>query len=80
MNQLYIIHTSSVKYKLYDTSFISMRRYTNIPLPDELAKQIDEIIETSKWGYKTKSEFIKEAVRQKLIELDKLKRDFKKKK
>ena len=47
-----------------------MRKYTNIPLPDELAEQIDRLIKTANLGYKTKSEFIKEAVREKLIRLD----------
>ena len=55
-----------------------MRRYTNIPLPDELAKQIDNVIKTAELGYKTKSEFVKEAVRERLIELAKFK-GFKKK-
>lgn len=45
------------------------KRYTNIPLPDELAKQIENVINTSELGYKTKSEFVKEAVREKLREL-----------
>lgn len=49
-----------------------MRRYTNIPLPDELAKQIDRIIKRGELGYKTKSEFVKESVREKLIELHRL--------
>ena len=55
-----------------------MRRYTNIPLPDELAEQVDGVIETAELGYKTKSEFVKEAVRERLIELGKFK-TFKKK-
>lgn len=55
-----------------------MRRYTNIPLPDELANQIDKVIKMAELGYKTKSEFVKEAVREKLITLIKFK-EFKKK-
>ncbi len=47
-----------------------MRRYTNIPLPEELARQIERVIETAEFGYKTKSEFVKEAVREKLMKLD----------
>lgn len=54
-----------------DGSIMDMRkRYVNIPLPDELAKQIDEIMETIGLGYKTKSEFIKEAVREKIMKLN----------
>lgn len=48
-----------------------MRRYTNIPLPDELAKQIENVINLAEFGYKTKSEFVKEAVREKIIQLSK---------
>ncbi len=59
-------------------SLILMRRYTNIPLPDELAEQIDGVIETAELGYKTKSEFVKDAVRERLIELGKF-NTFKKK-
>ena len=50
---------------------IKQRRYTNIPLPDELAKQIDGVMNLAEFGYKTKSEFVKEAVREKLIALSK---------
>ncbi len=47
--------------------------YVNISLPGELAKRIESIINQNKLGYKTKSEFVKEAVREKLIKLDSLK-------
>ena len=47
--------------------------YTNIPLPNELVNQIDNEIKHGESGYKTKSEFVKEAVREKLRELIKLK-------
>ena len=50
-----------------------MRKYVNIPLPNELAEQIDDVIKITKFGYKTKSEFIKETVRDKLIELSEFK-------
>lgn len=47
------------------------KRYTNIPLPEELARQIDKVITLADFGYKTKSEFVKEAVREKLIQISK---------
>lgn len=50
-----------------------VRKYTNIPLPDELADQIDNVIKETILGYKTKSEFVKEAVREKLLRLINLK-------
>ncbi len=55
------------------------KRYTNIPLPEELAVRIEGVIETAELGYKTKSEFVKEAVREKLLELERFE-GFKKKK
>jgi len=45
------------------------QEYINIPLPIGLAKEIDDIIKEGEYGYKTKSEFVKEAVREKLREL-----------
>lgn len=50
-----------------------MRKYINIPLPDDLAKQIESIIEKLELGYKTKSEFVKEAVREKIVKLSEFK-------
>lgn len=51
-----------------------VHKYTNIPLPGELTKFIDDwVLEKGELGYKTKSEFVKEAVREKLIRLINLK-------
>ena len=66
--------------KLSYVSLMGMpKRYTNIPLPEDLAMQIERVINTAELGYKTKSEFVKDAVRGKLIELGKFE-GFKKKK
>ena len=48
-----------------------MSKYKNIALPDELIERIDSIIKRSKMGYKTRGEFVKEAVRSRLKELAK---------
>lgn len=40
--------------------------YVNIPLPKELVEQIEKIMKIGKYGYKTRAEFVKEAVREKL--------------
>ena len=40
-----------------------MGEYTNIALPKELSDRIDKVIKHSDLGYKTKGEFVKEAVR-----------------
>ncbi len=47
-----------------DTQINKMEGYTNISLPKDLAEKIDKIIQKSKKGYKTRSEFVKDAVRR----------------
>jgi metal-responsive CopG/Arc/MetJ family transcriptional regulator len=37
--------------------------YDSISLPKEFVKKIDKVIETTEYGYKSRAEFIKEAVR-----------------
>lgn len=43
-----------------------MRRYTNVALPSDLIEQIDKIIKKKGMGYKSRGEFVKEAVRSSL--------------
>jgi len=45
--------------------------YKNIALPGDLVERIDTIIKNSKLGYKTRGEFVKEAARNSLKELNK---------
>ena len=45
---------------------MSSNDYTTIKLPKELLEQIKKILETNQYGFKTKSEFIKEAIREHL--------------
>lgn len=52
---------------------MDIKKHICISLPEDLAKQIEFIINNGGMGYKTKSEFVKEAVRKNLIELNKLK-------
>jgi len=48
--------------------------YVTLKIPKELANTIDEIIKSRKaFGYKSRAEFVKEAIRTKLIELEKVK-------
>jgi metal-responsive CopG/Arc/MetJ family transcriptional regulator len=44
-------------------------RYVSVSIPEELIKEIDKILEKSKFGYESRPEFIKEAVRRRLEEL-----------
>jgi len=46
-----------------------MRKYTNVALPFDLIEQIDNIIKEKGMGYKSRGEFVKEAVRNLLKEL-----------
>ena len=38
-------------------------KYVNISITEELAKQIDEYMKKSKEGYRSRAEFISEAIR-----------------
>lgn len=49
------------------------RRYTNIGLPDELIAKIDKVIAEGNLGYKSRSEFVKEAVRDLLLQVASIK-------
>jgi len=49
-----------------------MADYGTVRLPSELLKEIEEIIKQGKYGYKSKSEFIKEAIRRRIEELKRL--------
>jgi Arc/MetJ-type ribon-helix-helix transcriptional regulator len=48
-----------------------MRKYTNIALPDDLVGQIDKVIKKGGYGYKSRAEFAKEAVRMLLRKIEK---------
>lgn len=51
-----------------------MRRYTNVALPDEMIERIDKLVKEDDLGYKSRGEFVKEAVRHLLLNLTKLKK------
>jgi len=43
--------------------------WQTVGLPKDLLDLVDHIIETGKMGYTSKSEFIKEAIREKIVRL-----------
>ena len=47
-----------------------MSEYTTISVPNDLIERIDKIIKEGAWGYKTPTEFIKDAIRIHLRELE----------
>ncbi len=46
-------------------------KWTTLQLPEDLVKNVDEIISTEGLGYTSRSEFIKEAVRLRIQEIKK---------
>ena len=48
-------------------------KYTNIGLPEDLIKAIDETVKKSGLGYKSRGEFVKEAVRNFLMRIKRYK-------
>ena len=47
------------------------KRYINIALPESLIKKVDYFVKQDEWGYKSRAEVIKEAVRDILIKFSK---------
>ena len=47
------------------------KRYVNVKIPVELAGEIDKILEKKLLGYRSRAEFVAEAVRDKLIQVKK---------
>ena len=47
------------------------KSYVNVKLPIELADEVDKIIEKKQLGYRSRGEFVAEAVRDKLIQIKK---------
>jgi len=45
------------------------KKYTNISLPDELIKEIDNVVKQNPLGYKNRADLCKEAIRCLLREL-----------
>ncbi len=52
---------------------MTRKRYRTISIPEELYLIVEEIVKSGKGGYVSVGEFIKEALRDKLRELDYLK-------
>lgn len=46
-----------------------MGDYATIKIPEELAELIDKVIESRRFGYRSRAEFVAEAIREKLREL-----------
>jgi len=47
------------------------KRYVNVKIPVELSEEIDKLIEKKVLGYRSRAEFVAEAIREKLIQVKK---------
>lgn len=45
---------------------LKRHNYVTFSIPSDLVNEIEDVIKTSKKGYKTQTEFLKEAIREKL--------------
>lgn len=45
------------------------KRYVNIKIPVELAGEVDKILDRKLLGYRSRAEFVADAIRDKLIQL-----------
>ena len=50
-------------------------KYRSVRLPEELIEQVEDVIKSGKYGYKSIAEFIKSAVREELKEIEQSKKD-----
>ena len=46
-----------------------MAKYTSVSIPIILAKEIDRIIQSERYGYKNRPEFVCDAIRRRLEEM-----------
>jgi len=52
-----------------------VKAYVNIKLPEELAREVDKLIEDRILGYRSRGEFVAEATRTLLIKIRSLKKE-----
>ncbi len=45
------------------------KKYVGIALPESLIKQMDKVVKSDKWGYKSRAELAKEGIRRLILEL-----------
>ena len=52
-----------------------VKSYVNVKLPEELSKEIDALIEQRVLGYRSRGEFVAEATRRLLMEVNALRKE-----
>lgn len=48
---------------------MAVKGWHTITLPDSLLNEVEQIVNNNAMGYSSKSEFIREAIRQRILEL-----------
>jgi len=48
------------------------QKYTSVSVPNDLLEKIDKIVDKESFGYRTRSEFIKESIRFNILRVNKL--------
>ena len=67
-----MLHIWAIKYIKASAKSLAMpKRYVNVKLPVELGVEVDKILEKKLLGYRSRAEFVAEAVRDKLLQVKK---------
>ena len=67
-----VIYISEVSV-MYNNNGGRKVTYTNVSIPDDLLEKVEQVVSGSRFGYRNRSEFIIEAVREKVQQLSKIK-------
>ena len=67
-------YTLSIRYLRFSSDpyvrrSIMVKAYVNVKLPEELAKEVDEIVKARALGYRSRGEFVAEATRALLMKV-----------
>ena len=52
---------------------MARKRYLNVSIPEDLAKEVDKIVKNSKLDYDSRAGFVIEAIREKIYKENRLK-------
>ncbi len=50
---------------------MAAKTFTTVGIPDELIKEVDEVVKIKKYGFRSRPELIKHAIRQLLLHIKK---------
>ncbi len=50
---------------------MAAKTFTTVGIPDELIKEVDEVIKSKRFGFRSRPELIKHSIRQLLLQIKK---------